>query len=288
MKVATIKTGDREEAAILTARGYVPLETINAAIGTSWATNVQELLKGGSFQELKAWYTGGGVNELAGMKVIALMDAVQAPLLRNPGKIWGIGMNYVRDEAELALKEADEEPVGFMKPSTTLIGPGDSIRIPGDAGVITAEAELAIVIGQACRGVSEADAHRYVAGFAASLDMTAADIHARNQRFLTRAKSYDTFLSLGSQLNTVDEYEDHLQINVCTALNGRQEHRNRLFHMKFRPMYAVAFHSSFMTLLPGDIILTGTPGAVVIREGDTAECRIDGFEPLVNPVSAMR
>ncbi|CAM4037923.1 fumarylacetoacetate hydrolase family protein [Paenibacillus alkaliterrae] len=91
-------------------------------------------------------------------------------------------------------------------------------------------------------------------------------------------------MKLGPQFVTKDEFPDPLAIQVETAINGEAAHRNTVFNMRFRPYFAVAFHSQVMTLLPGDIILTGTPGAVVIRDGDIVECRIDGFEPLLNPV----
>ncbi|WP_029192480.1 fumarylacetoacetate hydrolase family protein [Paenibacillus harenae] len=285
MKLATLNVNAKEIAAIHTSRGYVTLEAVNRASGTHWPEELLALIQSGKLQELQDWYRSDGERLVAAMPGVPYEEAEIKPIYRNPGKIWGIGMNYIQDAAELRHKAEDEEPVGFMKPATTLIGPNDPILLPAGAGTITAEAELAIIIGKRCRHISEAEAHTAVAGFTTSLDMTAADIHARNPRFLTRAKSYDTFLSLGPQLVTPDEIPDVLQLSVTTVLNGEKAFQNRIFNMKFRPWYAVAFHSDFMTLLPGDVILTGTPGPVVIRDGDVVECRIDGFDPLLNPVA---
>lgn len=124
----------------------------------------------------------------------------------------------------------------------------------------------------------------YVAGYTTSLDMTAKEIHARNPRFMQRAKSFDTFLSLGSCLSTPDEYVDLPNLKVETVLNGEVMHHNTVNRMIFSPSYLISFLSRMMTLHPGDIILTGTPGSVVIEAGDEVECRIAELKTLSNPV----
>ncbi|MFS0724607.1 fumarylacetoacetate hydrolase family protein [Paenibacillus sp. 1P07SE] len=283
MKMATLKIGEVEKAAIRAPHGYVLLESL----GGKWPTELLELLRSGLLGELHAWYREGGAEVLLRLPAVDTAGLRYGPLYREPSKIWGIGMNYVAEESELLQIPAGEEPVGFMKPATALIGPGEKIRVPEGFGEVTAEAELAIVIGKACRGITEAEAPSVVAGFTTALDMTASDIHARNPRFLTRAKSFDTFLSIGPELVTPDEVGDVLDLEVETVWGGEVKHANRIRNMRFRPWYTVAFHAAFMTLLPGDIILTGTPGAVVIRDGDVVECRVGGMQPLVNPVAAI-
>lgn len=284
MKLSTIVVSGREQAAIAISGGLVPLETVNAAAGTEWSTELFELIRLGELELLAEWYNAEGAGKLEGLDAIPYSEAKYGPLYRQPRKIWGIGMNYVKDEPELAAVDPDEEPVSFMKPDTTIIGPGEAIRLPHGAGTITAEAELGILIGKRCKSIAEEDVYDVIAGYTTAIDVTAADIHARHPRFLTRAKSFDTFFSFGPQFMTKDEFPDPLAFRVETVHNGRTAHRNVTFNMRFRPYSAVAFHSQIMTLLPGDIILTGTPGAVVIRDGDTIECRIGGFEPLLNPV----
>lgn len=284
MKLSTIKVNGKELAALASDGGLVPVETINEVEGTGWSAELFELIRLGELEQLTEWYNGGGKEKLRHLTAIPYGEASYGPLYRQPRKIWGIGMNYVKDAAELALADPNDEPVSFMKPDTSLIGPFDAIRIPPEAGKITAEAELGIIIGKMCKNITEADVYDVIAGYTTTIDVTAADIHARNPRFLTRAKSFDTFFSCGPQFITKDEFPDPLEINVETVINGEVAHRNKVFNMKFRPSFAVAFHSQVMTLLPGDIIMTGTPGAVVIRDGDVVECRIDGFEPLLNPI----
>jgi 2-keto-4-pentenoate hydratase/2-oxohepta-3-ene-1,7-dioic acid hydratase in catechol pathway len=206
-----------------------------------------------------------------------------APLYRHPRKIWGIGLNY-RDHAADLNAVYPDEPASFVKGDQTIIGPGDTIELPPESHRVTAEAELGVIIGRTCRRVSEADALDFVAGYCLILDMTAEDILQKNPRYLTRSKNFDTFFSFGPQLITRDEVPDVLALKVGTWNNGKLHRENIVGNMQFPPAYLVSFHSHVMTLYPGDIISTGTPGAVVIEDGDSAECRIDGFGTLVNPV----
>jgi 2-keto-4-pentenoate hydratase/2-oxohepta-3-ene-1,7-dioic acid hydratase in catechol pathway len=152
----------------------------------------------------------------------------------------------------------------------------------------TAEAELGVIIGKRCRDVAREDWHSVVAGFTTIIDMTAEDILRRNPRFLTVCKSFDTFFSFGPQVLTPDEIPDVMSLNVSTVINGAVHATNVVSNMTYPPDFLVSFHSQVMTLLPGDIISTGTPGAVPIADGDTVRCRIDGFEELENTVKDLK
>ena len=149
---------------------------------------------------------------------------------------------------------------------------------------VTAEAELGVIVGRTCRSISEDEAGSYIAGYCLIIDMTAEDILQKNPRFLTRSKNFDTFFSFGPELITVDEVPDVLCLNVGTWKNNHLHRENVVANMAFPPFYLLAFHSHVATLYPGDIISTGTPGAVVIEDGDVAECRIEGLGALCNPV----
>jgi 2-keto-4-pentenoate hydratase/2-oxohepta-3-ene-1,7-dioic acid hydratase in catechol pathway len=272
-----------EPAAIVRPGGAVLLSEVNDAFGTSWSTTVQGLLERGEVAALRDWVVGADAGRLDGL---ALPEdrVAHAPLYRHPRKIWGIGLNYVEHAADLSEKAPSTEPASFMKPDTTIIGPGDAIRIPPQSQRTTAEAELGVIIGRECKDVSEADAPSVVAGFTTIVDMTAEDILEKNPRYLTRSKSFDTFFSFGPELVTVDEVDDVDALQVSTLHNGEVYRRNVVSNMTFRPWWLVSFHSKVMTLLPGDIISTGTPGAVHIRSGDVTGCSIDGFRDLSNPV----
>ncbi|SEO76637.1 fumarylacetoacetate hydrolase family protein [Paenibacillus sp. OV219] len=287
MILATLCDGELEEAAVQAPHGWIKLSRINEAFEANWPLQIGELIASGRWEALSSWYKEEGeARLLLEVEAVPETEVAFGLLYRNPRKIWGIGMNYRPSGEPPAPPDPGEEPVSFMKPDTTLIGPGEPVRLPRQAERVTAEAELAIVIGKVCRNVSEEEAPDYVAGFATALDMTAADIHEMNPRYLTRAKSFDTFLSIGPQLLTVGEIEDVHKLEISTVLNGTEVHRNTVSQMRFRPWWIVAFHSRVMTLLPGDIILTGTPGPVIIRAGDEAQGWIEGFLPLINPVAA--
>ncbi len=193
-------------------------------------------------------------------------------------------MNYVEHAGDLSESAPTDEPASFMRPDTTIIGPGDEVMLPAQSEWVTAEAELAVIIGCEAKNISEEEAPSVVAGFTTVLDMTAEDILRRNPRYLTRSKSFDTFFSFGPELVTPEEIEDLHDLEVATVLNGKVHRSNTVSNMVFSPWWLVSFHSKIMTLLPGDVISTGTPGAVLIQEGDVVECRITGFEPLCNPV----
>lgn len=203
--------------------------------------------------------------------------AFDAPFSQDElGKLWGIGLNYAEHAADLDEARPDE-PASFMKPTTAAVGPGGPIRLPPRelTNQVTAEAELGVVIGRTCYDIDVQDAGEVIAGYIPIIDMTAEDILERNPRFLTRAKSFDTFLVLGPWIETLGSTESLDNIEVRTIINGTVEARNTVEHMLFDPRELVAFHSEVMTLKPGDIISTGTPGAHLIESGDVVRAEVD-------------
>jgi 2-keto-4-pentenoate hydratase/2-oxohepta-3-ene-1,7-dioic acid hydratase in catechol pathway len=290
MRLATIRRNGREEAALVLAQGILPIAALNARQRLMWPEDMLALIVGGHVARLNDWYRSGGREKCEALGSDILPPAVVrfGPLYRRPRKIWGIGLNYVAHAADLAEKAPNEEPASFMKPDTTIIGMGDEILIPLQSEKTTGEAELGVIMGCECQDVAEADWLGAVAGFTTILDMTAEDILRKNPRFLTRSKSFDTFFSFGPQLVTPDEIPDVMSLKVATVINGRIHARNSVSNMTFPPPYLVAFHSRVMPWLPGDILSTGTPQAAPLSQGDVLECRIDGFEPLRNPVRDLK
>lgn len=205
---------------------------------------------------------------------------------RRPRKIWGIGLNYVAHAADLA-ETVPEEPASFIKGDHTIIGPGDPIPVPLQSSRTTAEGELGLVIGRLCRNVPESAALDYVFGVTTVLDQTAEDILRRNPRFLTRSKNFPGFFSFGPTIVPLASLLDRgplEDVEVSTVVNGVDTRVNTVRNMRYSPAFLVSFHSAVMPLFPGDIISTGTPGAIQIRPGDVAECRIRGVGVLRNPV----
>lgn len=276
MRLCTIEHDGREQAAVVTPAGIVPVAAINAHLGRAWSEDLLGLIE-------------------RGLSANILVDAQRTPLrldprtqrfrplYRRPRKILGIGLNY-RDHAADLNAPYPTEPASFMKCDNTIIGPNDPIELPPQSERVTAEAEIGVIIGKSCRRVSESQAPDHIAGYCLIIDMTAEDILQKNPRFLTRAKNFDTFFSFGPELITPDEVPDILKVKVGTYRNGKLHRENVVANMAFPPYYLVSFHSHVATLYPGDIISTGTPGAVVIGDGDVAECRIDGLGMLSNPV----
>ncbi len=277
MRLVTIRHEGREEAAVVLPGGVAPVREVYGIRGDG--ADLLSLLESGRFYELKEVYDSRGEP-----RTDTASRSSRAPLYRRPRKVWGIGLNYVEHAADLSEVAPADEPASFMRPDTTIIGPGDEIVLPPQSERVTAEGELAVIIGREAKDVPEEDAPLFVAGFTTVLDMTAEDILRRNPRFLTRAKSFDTFFSFGPELVTPEEIEDIDALEVATVVNGEVHRTSTVSNMTFSPWWLVSFHSRIMTLLPGDVISTGTPGAVVVREGDVAECRITGFETLSNPV----
>lgn len=273
-------------AALETDRGPILLSSINAATGASWPETVEGLVTAERVAALRDWVASAG-DALATLPVVDAHEATPAALLRRPPKILGVGLNYEAHAGDLGEKRPTE-PATFMKPATTILAPGDSIPIPLQSERTTGEAELGLIIGTRCKNVREEDAPGVVAGVTTIIDMTAEDILQRNPRFLTRAKSFDGFLVLGPTLVTVDELGPIEQIEVSTRHNGEAVRTNSVANMMFKPWYLVAFFSAIMPLEPGDVISTGTPGAIPLAHGDTVGCTIPGIGAIENPVHDLK
>ena len=290
MRLATIKLDREEVAAVYTNSGLIPVGFINGKFNKTWPVHAFEILNSGVLHEITDWYNSLSGDDLdsLGRDSLSADEVNFAPLYRFPGKIWGIGLNYVEHADELDETTPKGEPGSFMKPFTTVIGHGDTIEIPKMSEKTTGEGELGIIIGKKCKDVKIEDWLSVVAGFTCIIDMTAEDILRRNVRYLTLSKSFDTFFSFGPALITPDEIEDVMKLKVATIINGNVHAENVPLNMTFPPDFLVSFHSRVMTLNPGDIISSGTPGAVKLSDGDSIECRITGFPVLKNSVVDLK
>lgn len=193
-----------------------------------------------------------------------------------PSKVVAIGLNY-SDHAEELGMEPPREPIMFIKAPSTLIGHGGEIVYPAQSGRVDYEAELAVVIGRETRSVGPENAPVHVLGYTCGLDMTARDLQKKDGQW-TRAKNFDTFCPLGPWVETeVDPADLALELR----LNGELRQSSRTSRMIFDVGFLVSFVSSVMTLLPGDVILTGTPpGVGQVAPGDSIEMSIEGIGTL--------
>lgn len=194
------------------------------------------------------------------------------------GKLWGIGLNYAGHAGDLDEQRPDE-PASFMKPNTTLTSPGGPIRLPPPEQTerVTAEAELGVLVGRECQGIDKSEVDEVVAGYLPVIDMTAEDILQRNPRFLTRAKSFDTFLVPGPIIAVPEDGFELTDLTVRTEVTGEVAAENTVANMLFPPADIVAFHSDVMTLRPGDLFSTGTPGAEPIEPGDEVRAFVESI-----------
>lgn len=196
-------------------------------------------------------------------------------------KIIGVGRNYHDHAAEFG-GVVPESPLLFFKPNTSVIGPGDAIVLPEGAGRVDYEGELAIVIGRVAKDVAPDRASEYIFGYTLANDVSSRTLQKRDGQW-ARAKGFDTFCPLGPSIETEFEWDPTLRL--VTKLNGEVKQDEALGSMVFRIPEIIAFASAAFTLLPGDVILTGTPAGVgAISDGDEVEISIEGLGRLRNPV----
>jgi 2-keto-4-pentenoate hydratase/2-oxohepta-3-ene-1,7-dioic acid hydratase in catechol pathway len=205
-----------------------------------------------------------------------------APIL--PTKIIAVGRNYAAHAAEMGgqAPRSDQPPLIFLKPSTSVIGPNAAITLPPSSNRVDFEGELAVVIGQPVKNVPAARAASVVLGYTVANDVTARDQQQADVQF-TRAKGYDTFCPLGPWIETSVDASD---LAIRTEVDGvvKQDASTKLLVHKIPEL--IEFISGVMTLLPGDVILTGTPeGVGPITAGQQVSVTVDGIGTLTNPVA---
>jgi 2-keto-4-pentenoate hydratase/2-oxohepta-3-ene-1,7-dioic acid hydratase in catechol pathway len=216
----------------------------------------------------------------------ALVPFEEARLLAPvfPTKVIGVGRNYVEHAAERGAA-VPEEPVIFLKPATAVVGPGAAVVIPADSTEVHHEAELAVVVGRVARRVAAEEAGAYILGYTAANDVTARDLQRRDGQW-GRAKGFDTFCPLGPAVETE---LDPSGLAISCRVNDEIRQQGSTADMVFGVAELLAFVSRVMTLLPGDVILTGTPAGIgPVRPGDRMEVVIERIGVLGNPVVAGR
>ncbi|MGB9977826.1 fumarylacetoacetate hydrolase family protein [Methanobacterium sp.] len=196
----------------------------------------------------------------------------------SPSKIVCVGLNYSDHAAEINM-ELPEEPIIFMKPSTSVVGHLDNIIYPASSSQVDYEGELGIVLSKEARNVKSEDAADYIGGYTAVNDITARDLQRKDGQW-TRAKSFDTFCPMGPCIETE---LDPMNQNISLKLNGEFKQKSNTKNMIFNVYELVEFISNIMTLKPGDVIATGTPpGIGPMNIGDTVEAKIEEIGILKN------
>lgn len=206
-----------------------------------------------------------------------------APVL--PSKVVAVGKNYA-DHAEEMDSDVPEEPIIFLKPATSVVGPGANVVYPSISSEVHHEAELAVVVGKIARNIRAEDASQYIFGYTAANDVTARDLQRKDGQW-TRAKGFDTFCPLGPAIET--ELDPLERLAVISRVNGEVRQAGFTSDLVFGVAEILEFITRVMTLLPGDVVLTGTPSGVgPVEPGDVMEIEIDGIGVLANRVVAGR
>ena len=263
--------------AVLRDGEAVLFSEINAKRGVSLPDTLLALIQGGWMAPLQ---------DLRGIAGLPLAEVMPLLPYRAPPKIWCIGLNY-KSHADDINALQPEEPGSFMKPASCLFEPGGDIVLPPAdvSNDVDAEGELGVVIGRRCRFFPREHVHEVIFGYTTTLDLTALDVLAKNTRYLTRAKSIDTFFSFGPVIVTADEVPDVPGLEVVTEHNNGVCSRDFVRNMRHKPLDLVRFHADFFTLEPGDLISTGCPKGARIKAGDTVRSRIDGVGLLTARVT---
>ncbi len=223
-------------------------------------------------------------------KFTAPEDSVKVAMPFAPENVFCVGLNY-RDHAAESNAPIPQQPVLFAKWTSAMIGPGQPIVLPPDTQEVDYEAELGVVIGKKCRGVSADHALDYVAGYVCVNDISARDFQRMDGQWV-RAKSQDSFGPIGPWLVTRDELADPQALGIRCSVNGRMLQNSNTREMIFGVRELIAFISRGITLHPGDLISTGTPPGVgfaqkppvFLHAGDEVAVEIDGIGRLSNPV----
>ena len=282
MRLVTFEAGAGAHAGVLLGDEVVPVSALDAP-----ADSVRGLLDALDAAGLAAL----GERAAQAGERIALADVRLLAPVPDPEKIICMGLNY-RDHAEEAGQEIPEHPRWFGKFANSLIGDGGTVALPAaHPDFVDYEAELAVVVGRRCHVVDEADALGYIAGAMPLNDVSARDLQLQNPLW-TSGKAIDTFAPCGPALVTLDEAGDLDDLAVRTRIDGEVVQDGSTKDMIFGVAETVAWLSRTMTLVPGDIIATGTPAGVggfkgvFLRDGQTVEVEVEGLGAVSNPVRA--
>ena len=283
MKIVRIKESDRETYGLVHDGKIATKDDITYATAVPIPINVRDFMFDGWIKEIKEHFE----------KIPFEHDISEFELLTplpNPQKIMCLAFNYL-DHAKEQNLTPPSDPVIVMKPRTALCGSGEDIVCPNFVTELDYEVELAVILGKECKNISEDEAKDAVFGYMIFNDISARDIQFKDKQF-TRAKSFDTFAPCGPWITTKDEIDDPHNLRLLTKINGdtRQDSNTKNMHLKIPQI--ISRLSKVMTLEAGDIISTGTPEGVALKnpgipflkDGDLIEMEVEGLGAIKNSV----
>ncbi len=292
MKITRFVFSGAESYGVLIDDGILDLSKLSKMMEISVPQSMEELVSLGLEGQNLLEGLISNLNKAEMRKIMIKRNEVilKAPIA-SPPKIICLGLNY-RDHAEEARAKTPDEPVIFMKPHTSIVGPDEPVVKPSFVKQLDYEVELAIVIGKRGRNIPLPKAKEHIFGYTAFNDISARDIQFKDGQW-TRGKSFDTFAPIGPCITTTDQIGDPTNLHVCTRVNSKVRQNSSTRNMVFNVYEIVNHLSRVMTLEPRDIIATGTPGGVAVfmktkprflMPGDTVEVEIEKIGTLRNPI----
>lgn len=283
MKLIRFGLPGQEKPGIVTAAGMFDVSAFGEDFG-------EQFLASNGLERLSQWWEQNG----ASCPQVPAGTRLGAPFQR-PSKIVCIGLNYA-DHARETNAPIPTEPIVFFKSTTALVGPNDDLVIPRNSEKTDWEVELAVVIGKKASYVEEKDAMDYVAGYCLHNDYSERAFQLERNGQWVKGKSCDTFAPMGPWLATKDEIKDVNNLRLWLTVNGQKMQDGNTSNFIFNVAYVVSYLSQFMTLLPGDVISTGTPAGVglgmnpqvYLKPGDVVELGIDGLGTSKQSVVAYK
>ena len=260
MKIARIRKGEKETYGLVQDEKISTKDDITYSTGIPIPINVRDFLFDGWLEEIKSKSSEISFNhDLSEFEILAPIP--------NPQKIVCLAFNYI-DHAKEQEITPPSEPAIFIKPRTTLCGTNSNIICPKFVKELDYEVELAVVIGKECKNISEEQAMNQIFGYMVLNDVSARDIQFQDKQF-TRGKSFDTFAPCGPWITTNDEINNPQDLHLLTNINSEERHNSNTKNMHLTIPQIFSKLSKVMTLEPGDIISTGTPEGVALKNPDT-------------------
>ena len=272
MKLVRFGEANKEQPGIFFGEHYYDLSSFGEDYN-------EQFFESGGLERLESFFQ----SKKASLPTLPKDIRLGSPVAR-PSKIICIGLNYA-DHAKETGAQIPKEPIIFFKSTTAIVGPNDNLVIPKNSKKTDWEVELGVVIGKKTSYVSEADALNYVAGYVLHNDYSEREFQLERGGQWVKGKSCDTFAPMGPYLVTRDEVADVNNLRLWLKVNGKTFQDGSTANMVFKASYLVSYISQFMTLLPGDVISTGTPAGVglgfnppvYIKKGDVIELGIEGL-----------
>lgn len=290
MKLLQFKQNDKVRLGIKADEVIIDVAAASEAWELNAPVSLEEVIRGGaeSFAALEQ-VIAAAADKPCRPYVLDDLDIIYAPAVTSPQKIICVGLNY-RKHAEETKSDIPTSPILFNKFANALSAHGDAIQLPHTSNEVDYEAELAIVIGKTAKNVDEADALDYVFGYCCANDLSARNLQRRTSQWML-GKTCDGFAPLGPYIVTSDEVGDPDKLYISCSVNGEQKQSSNTEDMIFSCKSIISYISQHMTLMPGDIILTGTPEGVVVgkpkdqrvylRDGDVVAVQIEKLGELV-------